>query len=205
VYDEYYIRIYRYAYSYLGQVDAAEDLTANVFHRLLNAARNGNCPRKNLSAWLYRVAHNLVVDAFRRRPAEEVELAEWMESREPDLVHTVEQRLQLERVRNALQQLTETQQQVIVLKFLQGMDSREVAIIMGKTEGAIDALQHRALSALRKALSQDTGPKAPGKAGHDEYRKGQEAGDKLATSGRLQAIAAWLALYLRAFRPEVVS
>jgi len=158
VYDDYYERIYRYTYRYLGQADAAEDLTANVFFRLLNSVRNGRSPRKNLAAWLYRVAHNLVVDTFRRRPAEELELAEWLESHEPDLMRTVEQRLQMHRVRLALRQLTESQQQVIVLKFLEGMNSREVATILGKTEGAVDALQHRALVALRKALGPGQGP-----------------------------------------------
>ncbi|GEM_PF-241258 len=168
VYDDYYERIYRYIYCYLGQVGAAEDLTANVFFRLLSAVRNGRSPRQNLVAWLYRVAHNLVVDTFRRMPAEELELAEWLESPEPDLVHMVEQRIQMDRVRLALRQLTASQQQVIVLKFFEGLDSREVATIIGKSEGAVDALQHRALLALRKALVQSQGPGAQGKSAASE-------------------------------------
>lgn len=168
VYDEFYDRIYRYIYCYLGRVDSAEDLTASTFTRLLGAVRNGNSPRSNLSAWLYRVAHNLVVDSFRRKPTEDLELAEWLDTGEPDLTHTVEQRLQLERVRAALQELTETQQQVIIFKFLEGMDSREVATILGKTEGAVDALQHRALLALRRTLQHRTGSGAAGPRRPDE-------------------------------------
>jgi len=152
VYDDYYDRIYHYVYRFVGQVAAAEDLTANVFLRLLNAVRNGNQPRSNLLAWLYRVAHNLVVDGFRRRPVEELELTEWLEGYEPDVTHIVEQKLQLERVRRALLELTQAQQQVIALKFLEGLDSVEVGAILNKSEGAIDALQHRALLALREAL-----------------------------------------------------
>jgi RNA polymerase sigma-70 factor (ECF subfamily) len=165
VYDEYYERIYRYVYRYIGRVGTAEDLTANVFFRLLRAVREGNSPRNNLSAWLYRVAHNLVVDSFRRTPPEELELVEWLESDEPDPALSAEQRLQLARVRSALCHLTEGQQQVIVFKFFQGMDSREIAQVMGKTEGAVDALQHRGLRALRKLLKQQAGPGATGDAG----------------------------------------
>lgn len=165
VYDEYYERIYRYVYRYIGRVGTAEDLTANVFFRLLRAVRDGNSPRNNLSAWLYRVAHNLVVDSFRRTPPEELELVEWLESDEPDPALSAEQRLQLARVRSALCHLTEGQQQVIVLKFFQGMDSREIAQVMGKSEGAVDALQHRGLRALRRLLKQQPGPGAAGGAG----------------------------------------
>jgi len=152
VYDQFHDRIYRYIYGYLGQADAAEDLTASVFFRLLNAVQGDKSPRKNLSAWLYRVAHNLVVDKFRRMPPEELELAEWLESDEPGPAQTVEQTIQLERVRVALGYLTDAQQQVVMLKFYMGMDSREIAAVMGKSSGAVDALQHRALRALRKTL-----------------------------------------------------
>ena len=152
VYDAYYERIYRYVYRFVGQVDASEDVTANVFLRLLDSLRGGNCPRTNLLAWLYRVAHNLVVDTFRRGASQEVELADWLEGYEPDLAHMAEQSIRLERVRRAILELTPAQQQVIMLKFVEGMDSSEVAVILEKTEGAIDALQHRALTALRDAL-----------------------------------------------------
>jgi RNA polymerase sigma-70 factor (ECF subfamily) len=176
VYDHYYDRIYRYVYGYLGQADAAEDLTANVFFRLLNAVQGDKSPRKNLSAWLYRVAHNLVVDKFRRMPPEELELAEWLESDQPGPAQTVEQTIQLERVRVALRYLTEAQQQVILLKFMMGMDSREIATVLGRSSGAVDALQHRALRSLRKTLG-DTGPgptdAAAGGAGNDPQPDGE--------------------------------
>jgi RNA polymerase sigma-70 factor (ECF subfamily) len=160
VYDDYYDRIYRYIYRYLGQADAAEDLTAGVFFRLLSAIRRGKSPRTHLSAWLYRVAHNLVVDVFRRMPPEELELAEWLESEEGDPVETAQLHMQMDRVRLALRQLTAGQQQVIMLKFFVGMDTREAAATMGRSEGAVDALQHRALHALRKILNARQGPGA---------------------------------------------
>lgn len=172
VYDEYYDRIYRYVYRYLGQADAAEDLTAQVFLRLLKALHSGSCPRTSLSAWLYRVAHNLVVDAFRRSQPAELELAEWLKGAEADLVYTVEQMLQMERIRRALLQLTPSQQQVIMLRFLEGLETSEIARILGKSEGAVGALQHRALVALRQILTTgqkggtDEGASAEGERNH---------------------------------------
>ena len=170
-YDTYYEPIYRYVYRYLGRAGPAEDISANVFLRLLNAVRKGRCPRTNLSAWLYRVAHNLVVDTYRRKPAEELELKEWVQSSDPDILHVIEHRFRMDRVRLALRELTPSQRQVIALKFLQGMSSREVAGILDKTEGAVDALQHRALIALRKVLNKDQGPGTKGQPLNNELGK----------------------------------
>jgi hypothetical protein len=118
-----------------------------------------------------------VVDTFRRRPSEELELAEWLESDLPGPAQTVEQLIQLERVRAALRQLTEAQQQVIMLRFFVGMDGHEIAIIMGKSDGAIDALQHRALLALRKVLGEGAGPGVQGSvAGSDEGSAARDMG-----------------------------
>jgi RNA polymerase sigma-70 factor (ECF subfamily) len=205
VYDDYYDRIYHYVFRFVGQVPAAEDLTANVFLRLLSAVQSGNEPRSNLLAWLYRVAHNLVVDSFRRSPArEELELTEWLEGYEPDLTHVVEQKLQLERVRRALLDLTTPQQQVIVLKFLEGLESVEVAAILNKSEGAIDALQHRALLALRQALRPPPGA-GPGSQPQDAQRAGEGSAADGAPRDSGSLAAALLGLLARVRRVRVGS
>ena len=85
-------------------------------------------------------------------PAEELELAEWLEGAESDPLHAVEQYVDPQRLRQALGQLSECQQQVILLRFFQGLNIGEVASIMGRSTGAVCALQHRALRGLRKAL-----------------------------------------------------
>ncbi len=123
-----------------------------MFFRLLGAVRSGNSPRSNLSAWLYRVANNSVMDVFRRMPPEELELTKWLERTGSDPADAAERHIEMERA--ALRELTEGQQQVIVLKFLQGMDSSEVGAMMGRSEGAVDALQQRDMRALRRALQQ---------------------------------------------------
>lgn len=184
VYDSYYERIYRYVYRFVGQADASEDLTANVFLRLLDSLRGGNCPRSNLLAWLYRVAHNLVVDTFRRGASHEVELSDWLEGYEPDLAHMAEETIRLERVRHAILELTPAQQQVIMLKFVEGMDSSEVAAILEKSEGAIDALQHRALTALRDALR----PPSGGSDGASHDVRGEVAATSAAETGAEDAL-----------------
>ncbi|MBM4430279.1 MAG: sigma-70 family RNA polymerase sigma factor [Chloroflexi bacterium] len=201
VYDAYYDRIYHYVYGYVGRVNPAEDITATVFFRLLDAVRRGNSPRKNLSAWLYRVAHNLVIDTFRRKRPEELELAEWLESDAPDPAHSAELQLQTDRLRLALAELTEAQHQVIMLKFFQGLDSREAAEVIGKSEGAVDALQHRALEALRKTLREGPGSGPSGKlatiGGSEE-----DVEKRTDTAGQMHMSAACLARLLTWLLPE---
>jgi len=201
VYDTYHDRIYHYVYGYLSRVNSAEDITANVFFRLLDAVRKGNSPRKNLSAWLYRVAHNLVIDTFRRRRPDELELAEWLESDAPDPAQSAELQLQMDRLRLALAELTDAQQQVIMLKFFQGLDSREAAQVTGKSEGAVDALQHRALEALRKALREGPGSGSNGKPATMENSEDnvEKGGD---TTGRTYIRQPWLVGLLSWLLPD---
>lgn len=157
IYQTYHQAIYRYIYHHLGHVQTAQDLTSDVFRRFLQALRNGGGPTQQLSAWLYRVAHNLYVDELRRRqhrnhePLDEVtsETLKDVDANLDELVWTVTTRGE---VREALLQLTEEQRQVVVLKFLEGLTNDEVAEIMGKTVGAVKALQHRGLAALREQL-----------------------------------------------------
>ena len=67
IYNDYYQPIYRYIYRQVGQVDPARDLTAEVFQHFLQAIRQGNGPDQNINAWLYRLAHNIIVDYYRRQ------------------------------------------------------------------------------------------------------------------------------------------
>ena len=153
VYDTFQPPLYRYAYRLLGHVDAAEDVVAETFHRLLQALYRGQGPQRHIQAWLYRVTHNLAVDHYRREPARAAPLAEELPAEtEPD--EEVLRRMAQERIRPALHRLTSDQQRVILLKFLEGLSNEEVAVILGKPVGAIKSLQHRALAALRRILEQ---------------------------------------------------
>ncbi len=155
LYDRYVDRIYNYIYHRVGQAELAEDLTAQVFARMLEAIRDGRAWRTSFSGWIYRIAHNLVVDHYRRRRRAtfvELEEAPPIPTTETDPLRKVEARLESERLRAALGKLTEEQAEVITLRFLDELSIAEVAQIMNKTEGAIKALQYRAVLALRRVM-----------------------------------------------------
>ena len=155
VYDRYSQRIYNYLYHRLGNANVAEDLTATVFVRMLEAIRTSKAWRTSFSGWLYRIAHNLVVDYFRSgRQDKQVELDDWsIESDEhPD--EEAERSLAGQKLRQAIGLLTDEQRLVITLKFLEGMSNAEVAVLVGKSEGAIKSLQFRGLAALRRLIGE---------------------------------------------------
>jgi len=155
VFDTYYPRLYRYVYQHLRHQATAEDLAAEVFTRLLEHLAGGGGPRQYLQAWLYRVAHNLVVDESRRQVYRDHELLEeWMTTGRQDVVGDVQQALAWQRARAALAELTPQQRAVIVLKFLEGCSNKEVARVLETSEGAVKSLQHRGLAAMRRALEQ---------------------------------------------------
>jgi RNA polymerase sigma-70 factor (ECF subfamily) len=154
IYDVYFERLYRYAYHFVGDMESAQDIASETLRRLLEALRDGRAPN-HPGAWLYRVAHNLAMDQHRQRPAGGIV------SLEPDLDQVdeadteadSEQRIAQEQVRAALTQLTPEQQNVVVLKFLEGYSNAEVGALLNKPEGAVKSLQHRALAALKRALT----------------------------------------------------
>jgi RNA polymerase sigma-70 factor (ECF subfamily) len=163
VYQNYHSAIYRYIYHHLGEAQTAEDLTSDVFRRLLQALRNGGGPTRQLSAWLYRVAHNLIVDHVRRckhRDHEPLDgaLGDSLTDSTEGPEHLVARSIAMEHVRGAMRELTEEQRQVVILKFLEGMSNAEVAAITGKTVGAVKALQHRGLEMLRDQLVTSPAP-----------------------------------------------
>jgi RNA polymerase sigma-70 factor (ECF subfamily) len=156
VYDEYAPAMYRYAYRLTGHRETAEEVVSDTFHRFLVSLKNGGGPQSNLSAWLYRVAHNVVIDRWRRRSVqEETPLDE--ASGISTMDHSLERVARLEnveRIRGALRLLTPLQQQVVVLRFLEGMSYREVADVIERDINAVKALQHRAVNSLRRILGE---------------------------------------------------
>jgi RNA polymerase sigma-70 factor, ECF subfamily len=154
IYDAYFERLYRYAYRFVGDAEVAQDIAAETCRRLLEALRDGRAPN-HLGAWLYRVAYNLAMDQHRQRPAEGIVSLEpdLDQADEADTEADSERRLAQEQVRAALAQLTPEQQNVVVLKFMESYSNAQVGALMNKPEGAVKSLQHRALAALRRALT----------------------------------------------------
>ncbi len=155
VYDQYVERIYTYIYHRVGHAELAEDLTGQVFMQMLEAVRSRQGWKLSFSGWLYRIAHNLVIDYYRRRGRAsfvDIDEAPPIASSEDDPSRSVQAGLDRDHLRTALSQLTEEQAQVITLRFLEDLSIAEVATAMQKTEGAIKALQYRAVLALRRIM-----------------------------------------------------
>ena len=155
IYDRFVDKIYRYVYHRVGSAGVAEDITGQVFMRMLEAIKAGRPWQTSFSGWLYRIAHNLVVDHYRRRSrASFVDIDEAAPIHAPggDPIQAAEMQLNRARLHAALTSLTDEQAQVITLRFLEELSIAETAEVMGKTEGAIKALQYRAILALKKVL-----------------------------------------------------
>ncbi len=155
IYDLYSDRIYRYVYHRIGNAEVAEDITAQTFLKMLEAIQTGRGWHTSFRSWLYRIAHNLVVDHYRRASKVmqvSLDKAPNLPQRGDSLMDTVERKLDMEAVEIALHSLTEEQAQVIVLRFLEGYNIAEVSKIMEKTEGAVKALQYRAVRALQQLM-----------------------------------------------------
>lgn len=153
IYTRYSTELFRYAVRLLDDTQAAEDCVAETFSRFLQALGRGGGPRQHLRAYLYRVAHNWIMDHFRRSPPETLALdTELTASSESDPGALADARLEQIRIRKALLKLTSDQRNVLVLRFLEGLSNEETAAIVGRSVGAVKALQHRGLEALRRLL-----------------------------------------------------
>jgi RNA polymerase sigma-70 factor (ECF subfamily) len=156
VHNRYYPAIYRYLCYRLGDSLAAEDLSAEVFVRLLEALHAGRGPNNNLRGWLMGTAAHIANDYYRKHYAwTVVELSDGLEADSShDLVSAAENKDHQQLVHASMQKLTEEQQQVLALRFGSGYSLEETAEVMGKKANAIKALQFRALEALRRRLGE---------------------------------------------------
>lgn len=157
LYDRYEAKIYSYIYRRTGEPALAEDLTAQVFLKMLEAIRKNKAWQSSFSGWLYRIAHNLVIDYYRRRDRQQqVSIDDMIIPAEGDSpVRFAELRLDAEKLRSAIRSLTDEQAEVLSLRFFEGYSISEVATMMDKTDGAIKALQYRAVATLRHILEKE--------------------------------------------------
>lgn len=156
IHDCFYESIYRYARYRTDDTQVAEDTASEVFVRFLDALQTGKAPRRSLRGWLFGTASHIVSDHFRRRYRVQDEDLEdhtvLPAGDETNPEHQLQLNLTHEQLSAALVELTPDQQHVVTLRFGQGLSHREVAQIMGKSEGAIKLLQFRALQTLRRLL-----------------------------------------------------
>ncbi|HPH94908.1 MAG TPA: sigma-70 family RNA polymerase sigma factor [Anaerolineaceae bacterium] len=158
LYERYVGRIYNYIYYRTGNSHEAEDLTARVFTRAMNHLPHYEDRGFPFSAWLYRIAHNLVAnwhrDSSRR---EEVDIDKAAEIRNGDPLPEAElvQNQEVERLIRVLQRFSPERQQLVILKFVEGLSNAEIGQIMERSEGAVKSLYHRTLLALRDELERE--------------------------------------------------
>jgi len=156
IYDRHAATIYAYLYRYVGDAQLAEDLTSEVFCKLLESLDTARAPGERLQGWLYRVAHNLAMDHFREQAKKtELPLDEEIVADAESSLNRLERCHLGEQLRRAIQQLTPGQQQVILLRFGQGFKLEEIGRLLGKSEGAVKLLQFRAVDRLQKLLERE--------------------------------------------------
>ena len=156
LYERYFNKIFRYIALKIGNSPEAEDMTQQVFLKSLQSISSYRWRDIPFSAWLFRIAHNLVVDYLRkktRQPTASIENLPLAAEDDPQELAMI--RIDNERLKMATKQLTRSQQEVISLRFAGDLPIAEVARIMGKKPGAIKALQHSAVIALRKLMSEE--------------------------------------------------
>jgi RNA polymerase sigma-70 factor (ECF subfamily) len=154
LFDQYHPKMYDYCYLRTGDRAAAEDLASDVFLEALRGIRRYRYRGVPLSAWLYRIARNLTADFVRRRASRPtVPLAASAGDAALASPDDTEAAGRAQDIQAALRQLTDDQQQVIILRFFQDLSHDETAAVLGRSSGAVRVLQSRALSALRRVMT----------------------------------------------------
>lgn len=155
LYDRYHKPIFRYLWARVSDRHLAEDLTGDVFTRMVTALPRYRSSAGTFQAWLYRIAHNLLIDHYRKdRNKREIPLddIEYLGHPDHSPEQATEQGMFIEQVRRGLQELDSVQQEILALRFISDLPLQEVATIMGKSVGAVKIAQHRALKELRGIL-----------------------------------------------------
>jgi len=159
LYDIHVKRVYRYIFYRVSDISVAEDLTQEVFLRGWKALpKFRKVSNKPFVGWLLTIAHNLVIDHYRSRRMEstlEDDIMTADTATDPQQMAAVG--MEQKRLQEAIRQLRPEQQQVIILRFIEGFEYSEIAALLGKKEGAIRVIQHRALKGLKQILDKDTG------------------------------------------------
>lgn len=158
LYDEYYDKIARYAYSQIGNKAEAEDIAGEVFLKALKSIKSYKYEERGvpMHSWLFKIAHNLVIDYFRKSgrhktvPIENVQL-----EAKDNPISITEKNVDIEKMNIAMEQLTAEQKEVLKLRFYGGLTSKETGNILNKSDGAVREMQRAAIEKLRKLMISD--------------------------------------------------
>jgi RNA polymerase sigma-70 factor (ECF subfamily) len=155
LYRRYVRQIYNYHYRHTGNVHEAEDLTSRTFFRALQHLPRYRDTGRSFQAWLFRIAHNLVVNWYRdhsRHPQVEFDSAYFDTGDYSEVLDRVAAAEQREKLVRAIHHLPEDRKTLIILKFVEQLSNAEIAVVLGRTEGAVKALYNRTLVHLRRVM-----------------------------------------------------
>jgi RNA polymerase sigma-70 factor (ECF subfamily) len=156
LYVRYAGQILRYLYVRTREHESAQDLTQEVFVRVIKGIGGFEFRgEKSFLGWLYTIAGNVLIGQARRKRAVATPLDESIELADPRSQEEVLSVFDRMEIQQAIRQLTDDQQHVLTLKFFAGLSNQEIAATLGRSEGAVKALQHRALQALQVILEQN--------------------------------------------------
>lgn len=158
LYDLHFHRIYSYAYHHTGSHHDAEDITAQTFQQARQHLASYQGRGVPFACWLYRIASNLMLYGGRKTdPQTDLEGSSTLRSLDPLPEDVILRRERARDLRSAVMALPASQQQVVMLKFSQGLRNRQIGAVIGRSEGAVKLLLHRALRGLREKIAQDHG------------------------------------------------
>jgi len=156
LYDEYYTKIAHYAFVRIGDRTEAEDLAGEVFLKALESLKSYEERGVPMQAWLFRIAHNLVVDHLRKMAKRKIVSIDTVQvEAEADPAILADRNIELEKVAGAMEQLTPEQREVLRLRFFGGLTSKEAGSILKKSDGAVREMQRAAVEKLRRLLVTD--------------------------------------------------
>ena len=157
LYERFFDQIFRYVSFKTGSPTEAEDITGEVFVRMIESIHRFKWQGHPFSSWLFRIAHNLIVDYFRRNGKKALVplggAADNLQSAQVDVDSRIDVELAMEEIRRAMAALTDLQRDVISMRFAGGLSVAETARAIGKKDNAVKALQHAGLKKLRKTLA----------------------------------------------------
>jgi RNA polymerase sigma-70 factor (ECF subfamily) len=156
LHQEYYDKIAHYAYVHIGNRTDAEDISGEVFLKALQSLDSYKERGVPMQAWLFRIAHNLVVDYLRKITKHKTVPIDTIQvEADTNPAKDAERNIELERVTRAMEQLTQEQREVLNLRFFGGLTSKEAGSILNKRDGAVREMQRAAIEKLRKLLTTD--------------------------------------------------
>ena len=156
IYDQYINRIYRFVFLRVNSAETAQDLTSETFTKAWERfkAKNPKSEVENWVAFLYQIARNLVTDFYREKGKIQIVSASYVADPGINLEEKAILSSDMSQVKEALSKLGEEQQEIIIWRYLDGLSNKEIASILGKPEGTVRVIIHRALEALRQVLSE---------------------------------------------------